>query len=116
MSLMRHHYPAKEETGRGEKVQLHGNRRLSYQPSHHAMTWESSIWDIMGKLNMQPQTTTNDQGREKTPKMHIVPRDITAPYCMWRSIGRRGYKFVCSPNADRTTPMQCLCAAAKLLP
>lgn len=24
MSLMRHHYPAKEETGRGEKVQLHG--------------------------------------------------------------------------------------------
>lgn len=28
---MRHHYPAKQETGRGEKVQLHSDGYLSDQ-------------------------------------------------------------------------------------
>lgn len=67
MSLMRHHDPAKEETGRGEEVQLHQSDQMV---NLHTAIWpeKSSSWDIMRKLNLYPHSLINNYKEKNTKR------------------------------------------------
>lgn len=104
---------------------------------HNTMTWESSTWDIVRKLNMQPHNTINNSSKKQnTLSAYNANRhkDEHSTYnctVCWATVstgavlagvgvgaGLSVCQSVCSPHEDRTTPMQCLHAAAKkkLLP
>ncbi len=88
VSLVRHHYPAEQETGCGEQVQLHGDRYLSDQINNlHATLWpEFSTGHHRDKVRHAApqcdqwlkQKTTRSFQSAKRHKSSMRP--LTAPY------------------------------------